>query len=190
MIEQIAFKAPDIGSQINSFARLGIKKESWIRDTVTAVNLYTSWYAGDGISAFEVELAFSYEILADSHLEFELIQLIKGKTCQFLLDKSPPSFDPELAHVGFHVEDYDKEPESLSTELKRWRRKDAKVLQVAQTILHTGTSKRYRYAFVDACPYFGVPLKIIQRYKTGELGLPLEDYLFGETAKEFEWLEK
>jgi hypothetical protein len=190
MIDQIAFKVLSIDASIlNDYQRMGIETP-WVRDQVFAVNLYRNWSEGSAISAFEVKLAFNYSVIEG--VEYELIELVRGRTCQF--DSKAKSASPQgtLSHLGYHVADYADNPASLMNALEFWKRKHFKILQVAQTVSHSGTDKRYRYAFVDTTWLFGAPVKIIQRY-TGDPAPPCEPidhFMFDKISEEFKWLEK
>lgn len=157
-VEQIAFSSSDIDESINKYRIVG--HDAWVRDTVTAVHLFGDPnYQIRAGESFKVHLAFNYELIEG--IETELITLVEGTTVQLL---PRPDMQPgALSHLGYHVPDNDPN-DALQFALWQWRHeRGCPVVQVSQTIAHTGTPRRYRYAFVDARPLFGGYLKLIQR---------------------------
>ena len=128
----------------------------WVHDQVTAVHLFAhpTFHLGE---TFEVTLAFNYEMFPG--MEFELIRPVSGRTVQLVDGRKS-----ELSHFGYHVPDIPPPgiPDALQHELREWKRRNGEVVQVSQTVHHTGTTRRYRYAFVYHHAW-GVPIKIIQR---------------------------
>jgi hypothetical protein len=173
--EQIAIKVGDSESWSKMLGRLG--PTNWVHDKVTAINLYRSWIDEESvISAFQVGLAFNYSIIPGK--EFELISLHQGRSCQF--DRRELSRG--LSHFGYHVADESENPKGLDEAIEFWAERGHPCLQVAQTIEHTGTDARYRYAFVDTNSVFGAPVKIIQRLDAE----PPENVL--ECLHSFDWV--
>jgi hypothetical protein len=148
---QIAARTKDINGSVNRMTAQG--HTAWIRDEVHAVHLYghPAFRLGE---EFQVKLAFNYELFPT--MEFELIELVGGKTVQLIQEST-------ISHFGYHTKD--QQPEGLDTlveELKRLENAGLDILQVSETVKHAGTSRRYRYAFVFF-PDVGAPVKIIQR---------------------------
>lgn len=126
----------------------------WVRDTVTAVNVflhpkYTSRTPGD---TFAVDLAFNYDLVPTR--ELELIRVVRGSTVQLESHR-----DGDLSHLGYHIADGD----DLLAEILRWMDAGFTCGQVSQTINHTGTPKRYQYAFINTRRSIGTWTKIISR---------------------------
>jgi hypothetical protein len=158
--DQIAVRVEDMDLAIAE-----MNKQShidWIRDEVQAVHLFRhpAFQLGD---KFEVKLAFNYELFQG--VEFELIQLVSGKTAQLLEKQCGVT---SISHFGYHVANQESSvQDTLVTELKRLQDDGVSIVQVSETIRHTKTSKRYRYAF-GFWPTVGAPVKIIQRLAPGE----------------------
>lgn len=155
--DQIAARTTNIDKAVDDLKRLG--HQPWVRDTVEAVHLFghPAFVLGD---AFKVRLAFNYELFPG--LEYELIQIISGRTCQLTEAVHETT---SMSHFGYHVPDPAMDVngrDHLVDELKRLEALGMVVAQVSQTVDHEGTSKRYRYAFVFF-PTIGAPIKIIQR---------------------------
>lgn len=157
VFDQIAVRSINIDNDVSFLQGQG--HSDWVRDRVHAVHLYGAPAFNLG-EEFEVSLAFNYDVFRGQ--EFEIIQLHSGRTAQLREHVSGPG---GISHFGYHIENQG-EPEaedSLTRELRRLRN-DHKldVVQVSQTISHTGTKTRYRYAFAFFAP-IGAPIKIIQR---------------------------
>lgn len=153
-IEQVAFSVPDIDAAVRTFRANGVHE--WVRDTVTAAHLFVrpEWTDAIHESTFTVRLAFNYIYLPG--LETELIESTHGQTVQLL---EPGT----LSHLGYHVPENDPN-DRLIFDLWQWQaERNCPVLQVSQTIKHSGTSRRYRYAFVDTRRLFRGFTKVIQR---------------------------
>lgn len=156
VFDQVAVRTTDMHRSLDICAGQGHR--SWVRDTVTAQHLFARPDLNLG-ETFRVELAFNYEFLPG--IEFELIRLVDGQTCQL-----PPTVF-SLSHFGYHIADqinepYEIEQDSLLVELRRQRAFGLEILQVSQTVAHENTQRRYRYAFVQLDPLMA-PVKIIQR---------------------------
>lgn len=169
-IEQVAMRTDNIEEQIKHLALMGHQPEAWIRDTVEALHIFKSAdldaQLGD---SFKVHLAFNYEFITgtsatpDEHrgVEFELIQLVAGRTAQLLENISPCS---RMSHFGYHVANQNESnKDALLEELLMLQQMGTRVIQVSQTITHANTNRRYRYAFVNGNLTGGVPVKVIQR---------------------------
>lgn len=153
-IEQIAFETTNMDETIRAYAFLaGVDPASWVRDDVEALHLYYPEMTG---RTFAVALAFNYTHIPTR--ELELIQQRSGHSCQLM---SRP--DARLAHVGYHTADEDNAPNALVQEIAAFRTVGCPLVQLSATLAHTGTKKRYAYAFVDTRTINGVYTKIIQR---------------------------
>lgn len=130
-------------------------KTPWVMDHVHAVHVYLHpRYLRQPIgSAFEVRLAFNYDLIPSR--ELELIQLVSGATVQLITG------DPGegLSHLGYHIPDSDV----LRDELSWWNKMGHTIAQVSLTTDHLNTSRRYLYAFVDTLAKIGTYTKVIQR---------------------------
>jgi hypothetical protein len=160
-IEQIALKVVDRDRAITAIGDVlpitgAGEPMKWIRDRVSAVHVYlNSNYTKEAVgSGFSVALAFNYELMPLK--ELELIQLLTGFTVQLPSDEN---FNGGLSHLGYHIKDGD----SLFNELLWWNAGGYRVAQVSVTTDHTGTTKRYMYAFVDTRAEVGVFTKVIAR---------------------------
>ena len=163
MFEQIAIHVPDVDEAVERYVKMGFGK--WVQDMVSAHNVFADLESLHG-SSFVVDLAFNYNIVPGK--EFELISPVEGRSCQL-------QACPSLSHMGFHVED-------LESVLLRWSDGGYVISQLTQTTHHTGTKRRYWYAFVDAWKQLGYFVKIIQRFEEGTIPT-LE-----ETAERFKWI--
>jgi len=168
-IEQIAIKTRDIEARIKSIGWLfpfnghpvtdhmsKIKHPIiWVHDQVNAVHVYSNPdYTLPAVgSGFEVRLAFNYDLIEGS--ELELIQLISGHTVQFDTKHEHEG----LSHFGYHIRDGDR----LRAEIEWWNTFKFSCAQVSATTSHTGTEKRYLYAFIDTRQQIGTYTKIISR---------------------------
>lgn len=163
-IEQIAIKTRDITQRIkdigpiypfNGHMTRNAESLKWILDQVHAVNVYLHPdYSRRAVgSAFDVQLAFNYDLIPGR--ELELIQLLGGETVQLMQGEPGEG----LSHFGYHVLDNER----LRAELEWWNVLGFVVTQVSVTTDHTGTSKRYMYAFVDTRLQIGAYTKVISR---------------------------
>jgi len=164
-IEQIAMRTLDLDQRIDEIDGLhelpevnGIKRRlKWIRDQVTAVHVFLhSFYPRNGAKigdAFKVNLAFNYQIIPSR--ELELIQLVEGHSIQ-LWNGVP---NEGLSHFGYHIRD----GYSLMKEIEFWKAEGFVCAQVSLTVEHTGTARRYLYAFIDTRGQIGTWTKIIAR---------------------------
>jgi hypothetical protein len=145
----------------------------WIFDTVDAVHLFAAQQFNLG-GSFQVDLAFNYTLLPEK--ELELIELRSGRTVQLVEhDGNDPYpvgvigmlMGPQIvSHLGYHLEDVEgieAQESQLLACLQSWIGKGFPVVQLSQTVIHTGTKRRYRYAFADTRSFLGVWTKIIQR---------------------------
>jgi hypothetical protein len=86
---------------------------------------------------FTVALAFNYTMFP---CEFELIQVLQGRTVQIPSYVSPE--EPGLSHYGFHVDDLDK---AINTfELCGYF-----LMTHVRTVEHQGCPYTYEYVFMD-----------------------------------------
>lgn len=161
-IEQIAIKTRDITQRIKTLESIYpfhdpsiAESTKWVLDKVHAVHIYLHpEYIRQPVgSGFEVQLAFNYDIIPGR--ELELIQLLTGETVQ-LMEGEPGE---GLSHLGYHIRDTDR----LLKELNWWNTLGHIVTQVSITTDHTGTSKRYMYAFIDTRKQIGAYTKVISR---------------------------
>lgn len=153
--DQTALAVPSVSAAVKELMARGLL--TWIRDTVHATHLYAP---GLG-ERFTVHLAFNYDLVAGQ--EFELIQLTQGKSVQFGPRTNMAMGLPALSHFGYHVQEQEPDKlDALESELRTLVASGLRVTQLSQTLEHTGTQRRYRYAFVDV-PVLGAPVKIIQR---------------------------
>jgi len=163
-IEQIAIKTRDIAKRIkdvglmypfNGHMTQNAEETKWILDRVNAVNIYLHPnYSKAAVgSQFAVQLAFNYDIIPNR--ELELIQLLNGETVQLMQGEPGEG----LSHLGYHIPDTDR----LIQELEWWNVLGYIVAQVSVTTDHTGTSKRYMYAFIDTRSQIGAFTKVIAR---------------------------
>lgn len=163
LIEQIAHRTTDMEQTLRSLAARGlINRESLVQDHVKAEQLYLHPSLGRPHlpdSSFAVELAFDYNLIPKVELEF--IQLKSGYTVQ-LSDEYGTGF---MSHYGYHVEDWKEDSDALADTLCTFGGQGYTILQVSQTTSHSGTPRRYRYAFVDMRETLGVNLKVIQRVR-------------------------
>jgi hypothetical protein len=159
--EQIALKTLDVSKRAKELDRVypffleQSDKSLWVMDHVHAVHVYLHpRYLRQPIgSAFEVRLAFNYDIVPTK--ELELIQLCSGASVQ-LIQGDPAE---GLSHLGYHIPD----SESLVNELTWWNSLDHTIAQVSLTTDHLNSSRRYLYAFVDTLAKIGTYTKVIQR---------------------------
>lgn len=157
--DQIATRTNDIDQSINALGNLG--HTNWVRDEVEAFHIYAH-PAFDLGEVFKVRLAFNYEVFEGK--EFELIQPVHGKTVQL---GAPMKDMTSISHFGYHVQDpVVGGPDTLAAEINRLCGMGIEIVQVSQTVNHSGTKKRYRYAF-GFMPAVGAPVKIIQRLLPG-----------------------
>ena len=163
--EQVALKCNNIDKQIAHWAEMG--QEEWVRDTVDAVHIFLDpmvqkeMELNGPAESFQVRLAFNYHILEG--LEFELLEHVTGQTWQL-----GPHLKGPISHFGYHVPDPEEGQlntgaDSLLQELIRLSGRGMKVKQISQTVVHSNTPRRYRYAFVSGNKTGGVPVKVIQR---------------------------
>jgi hypothetical protein len=152
-IGQIALRTSDINKTVRRYVSSGVHE--WIRDTVDAMHIYLHPSIKELMgSSFRVHLAFNYDVMAP--LEFELLELIVGQSYQL----NTPG---QLSHFGYHCNDQIKNDtlDTLVKELQDLQEEGFTVMQVSETVFHTGTRRRYRYAYVN--DRLGCPIKIIQR---------------------------
>ena len=164
-IEQIAIKTQDIQTRIADIGPIypfngspniedhPAHATDWVVDEVTAVHvfLHPGYLAAVLGDKFSVRLAFNYDIIPGR--ELELIQLLDGHSVQ--LD---PPFQG-LSHLGYHIVD----DRSLFGELMWWEGRGYLCTQISATVSHTGTPKRYVYAFIDTRAQIGFYTKVISR---------------------------
>lgn len=186
--EQVAFRSHNLRQHASDLTkRCGASP--WIFDLVDAVHLFVADPAlGD---AFQVELAFNYTLLPNT--ELELIQLREGFTVQLedLKDREPLEggqlMGPQsLSHLGYHladIEDEDEQVAQLVQEMQGWIRNGYPCVQLSQTVVHSGTKRRYRYAFMDTRAIIGTYTKVIQR-----LSFASNDVSVNNGREAFKWL--
>lgn len=134
-IDQVAIYVGDRNKAVDDFNEV-FGLEEWIEDEVKS-------------DIFDYNLAFNYSFL-EGGIEFELIENAGGTS--YHNDLEPPC----ISHFGMHVEDLEKMVEyfkSLGFE----------EMQTVETKEHTGTSRRYKYTFMDTRNLLGYPLKLIKR---------------------------
>jgi len=158
--DQVALHTKNIDETIRQFKITGHRE--WIQDTVHAEHIFKHKSMADELGErFVVRLAFNYDVIPGNEIkpgiEFELIELIDGRSYQIANDAQV------LSHFGYHTKTDQAEtgPDSLLTELLHLQSLGFEVMQISQTTSHTGTGRRYRYAYVDR--RLGAPVKIIQR---------------------------
>jgi hypothetical protein len=176
--EQVAIRSNNVKEHATTLGRK-FGAAPWIFDTVDAVHLFAAARENLG-GSFQVDLAFNYTLLPDK--ELELIALRSGRTVQ-LWDSDPgcamcterypapedisgPIGPQVMSHLGYHLEDVEgveAQEAQLLAMLQWWIGQGYPVVQLSQTVIHTGTKRRYRYAFADTRPVLGVWTKIIQR---------------------------
>lgn len=163
-IEQLAVEVPD--AHRSAFALKTFDFGKWVHDTVEAIHIFPRAIAG---KTFKVKLAFNYKLVPG--VEFEFISLEQGSSVQLVgrMGHHGP------CHWGYHTD-------SLKEELRKWASNGYEVVQISQTVDHTGTDRRYRYAFVDMRNTFGTYIKLIERDP------PVFDKKFAE--KEFKFLRR
>jgi hypothetical protein len=163
--EQIALKTRDITQRIkdvgpiypfNGHMTRNAEPTKWVLDRVHAVNIYLhpDYSCAAVGTGFEVQLAFNYDLIPGR--ELELIQLLSGETVQLRGDESD---NEGLSHLGYHIPDAD----DLRRECEWWSVLKRTVVQVSVTTDHSGTSKRYMYAFIDTREQIGAYTKVISR---------------------------
>lgn len=167
--EQIALTTLDIDARIRHLGTLHTfdgkppKHSEWVHDCVQATHIYVhpDYMRGQIGGEFSVRLAFNYDLIPGK--ELELIQLISGKTVQLV----PGLMHDGLSHLGYHI------PDSawLFAELDWWAALGYPCAQVSVTTQHTGTAKRYLYAFVDTRAHLGAYTKVISRMPVETRGL-------------------
>ena len=157
--DQVAMRTTSIDAQIEIYKQLG--HPEWLRDTVDAVHIYKSTLADDLYrtlgESFKVGLAFNYSIIPG--VEFELLEMLGGSTYQTVMPG-------RMSHFGYHTKTDQAESgqDSLLLECLQWQHGyGARVIQISQTVLHKGTGRRYRYAYVQGGLTGDIPVKIIQR---------------------------
>lgn len=186
--EQVAFRSHNLRQHASDLTkRCGAAP--WIFDLVDAVHLFAADPAVG--HEFQVELAFNYTLIPNS--ELELIQLRQGRTVQLedLGDREPLEggrvMGPQtLSHLGYHLADIEGEDEQVAqmiAEMQLWIRNGYPVVQLSQTVVHSGTKRRYRYAFVDSRAIVGTYTKIIQR-----LSFPSDSDTIANGRTAFKWL--
>jgi len=148
-IDQIAILVESVEEFSNKISDVFSAKDEWVRDDVRSdAWLYDKGHKS-GSSVFDYSLAFNYDLL-DGGLEFELIE--KNRGLSFHDHLRPPC----ISHFGTHVED-------LGKAIKYFDGLGYDVVQINRTKDHTGTNRKYAYAFVDTRPLLGYYLKIIRR---------------------------
>lgn len=181
--EQIAIKTFDVAQRVQDNAWTRAFDEhgqadlmKWKRDDVSAVHIYLhpDYMPVPIGSSFRVRLAFNYDLIPGK--ELELIQLLEGQTVQLMLGEPGEG----LSHLGYHI------PDSmwLLTELDWWNVQGFACTQISVTTEHTGTNRRYLYAFVDTRQQIGAYTKIISRM-TGsrDLSSLVEEYSHVNTTR-------
>ncbi len=174
--EQVAFVTKDMARTIEQLGASGSALD-WVRDRVDAIHLYLM---EPSTLSFQVKLAFNYQLI--DGIEVELIELVQGKSIQIW--DEPQS----LSHLGYHVPDAESGPaeEPMQEELKKWIAFGCPIRQLSQTVLHTGTTRRYRYAFADTRHLFGTYVKIIQRIaKSDDVEISIK-----EAKQAYDWLKE
>lgn len=185
--EQVAFRSNNLRAHASELTkRCGAAP--WIFDLVDAVHLFVAEpRLGD---SFQVELAFNYTLLPNT--ELELIQLRLGQTIQLPLTvdagyAEPTLMGPQiLSHLGYHlpdIEGVEEQEAQMLADMQSWIRNGYRVVQLSQTMVHSGTKRRYRYAFVDTRPIVGTYTKVIQR-----LSFPSNDISLTRGREAFKWL--
>lgn len=182
--EQVAFRTHQIRQHCSELTkRCGAAP--WIHDLVDAVHIFVADPAlGD---SFQVELAFNYTLLPN--IELELIQLRQGATVQLngQEEEAVKIMGPQtLSHLGYHLLDMEGEEEQeaqLRDEMQAWIRSGSPIVQLSQTLVHSGTRRRYRYAFADTREHLGTYTKIIQR-----LSFASNDVSLARGKEAFKWL--
>jgi len=182
--EQVAFRSQNIRQHTAELTkRCGAAP--WIHDSVNAVHLFVMDPAlGE---TFQVELAFNYTLLPNT--ELELIQLRDGRTVQ--LDTAEEEATKlmgaqTLSHLGYHLPDMEEEEAQeaqMREEMQAFIRNSCPIVQLSQTIAHSGTKRRYRYAFADTRVLLGTYSKIIQR-----LSFPSTEDSLARGREVFKWL--
>ena len=185
--EQVAFRSNNLRAHASELTkRCGAAP--WIYDLVDAVHLFAAEpRLGD---SFQVELAFNYTLLPNT--ELELIQLRLGQTIQLPLQVDAGFAEPTimntqgLSHLGYHlpdVEGVEEQETQMRADMQSWIRNGCRVVQLSQTVVHSGTKRRYRYAFVDTRALVGTYTKVIQR-----LSFPSNDLSLTRGREAFTWL--
>lgn len=167
-IERVGVLHPYFGSQ-TPYPEIGYANTKWVRDEVHAEHVYVHpAYMGGRVTAgmtFGVRLAFNYQLIPTR--ELELIQLLHGDTVQLRQDRGLVVGDEGLSHLGYHVPDGYR----LRQEIRYWNDQNFVCAQVSCTTVHSGTSKRYVYAFIDTRHQIGAWTKIISRVTIGEYAM-------------------
>jgi len=142
-IDQIAIYVGDRDKKKDKINEVFDKKE-WVTDEVKSVgeNRVKNF-------TFDYNLAFNYELL-EGGIEFELIEKVGGTSYH---DELVP---PCISHFGMHVED-------LQEAIQYFEEKGFEQFMTVKTQEHTGTSRKYKYTFIDTTPLLGYPLKLIKR---------------------------
>lgn len=184
--EQVAFRSNNLRGHASDLTkRCGAAP--WIFDLVDAVHLFALPHLGD---SFQVELAFNYTLIPST--ELELIQLRLGQTVQLPLQAdagyAPPTvMNPQgLSHLGYHLKDVEgieEQEAQLLAEMQSWIRNSCPIVQLSQTVVHSGTKRRYRYAFADTRHLVGTYTKIIQR-----LSFVSNEVSIARGREAFKWL--
>jgi len=161
-VEQIAFRTANMDHaiagihRVHPFIPYTPLETKWVTDRVTAVHVYTHHdYFTHGVhpgDLFNVKLAFNYDLIPGR--ELELIQLMSGITVQL-----PGNHTSGLSHLGYHIPD----GAILYDEIQWWKDRNFPCAQISATTEHSGTEKRYLYAFIDTRPVLGVFTKVIAR---------------------------
>lgn len=162
-IEQIAMKTGDIEHRIQTIGDVYDRgpvtvmkfETKWVRDTVRAKHVFVSplyMLPSQLGMEFGVHLAFNYDIIPTR--ELELIQLDFGQTVQMVRDERLG-----LAHLGYHIPDGG----DLRHEVYDWNKRGFRCAQISMTLAHSGTPRRYLYAFIDTLDQIGTYTKVIAR---------------------------
>lgn len=139
-VDQISLYVPRMSKALSHYRRLG--HNEWVNDIVKAYDITNDMH-------FAVNLAFNYTMFP---VEFELIQLIDGKTVQI-----PSEPLQGLSHYGFHVAD-------IGRAAIRFEELGYGAMATITTMEHSQCPYLYRYTFVDTRE-LGFISKLIERIK-------------------------
>ena len=176
---QIAFQVEDAERKKEELERHGA--QNWVSDLVTSRQIVTPNGRAAGTEAL-IKLAFNYDLIepkigmdtTPQPVELEFVSVVHGQTCNVGGDFG------ELAHLGCRVD-------NLVAEVTRMRGLGFKLLQISQTVHHTGPHQNlYREAYFHDKGMFGCRLKFHQRLEmakgSSDVFLAEAQALFGHMA--------
>lgn len=174
--EHMGLNTADLARHMAMLRALGV--EDWSTDTVTSEHLFQDPRIIVATGYIE-RMAFNYDLMDGKEVHF--VHHEEGESVHFL--HAPPAAPDQLVprtallYLGYRVV-------TLQDALRHWALAGQKILQVSQTVHHSGTVHRYRHAFVDTRELFGCYVKIAQRLTEKSDAASL-----ARGREEYTWLE-